>query len=251
MKTDEFYIGYLKEIPRDIRKFLGILIPFILATLLFLGLILPAIHYQFSTGSYTKAQDFEGLLISQPIPQLLVPRLGHLNGHDPYSRYILASTRKTGVSQKVLDLSGKWVKLRAIPVFRDNMTLLAVSSKIEPQIIDPPLSSLPPPTQRLSLGSVTLTGEIIDLKCYLGVMKPGHTVIHRNCAIRCISGGIPPALKVMNEQGNPLYLILVDQNEKAINEKILSWVTDPVTLSGEVLQYGDLLVLKVARISSP
>ena len=44
------------------------------------------------------------------------------------------------------------------------------------------------------LGEVTIIGEIVDSKCYLGVMNPGRTKVHRDCATRCISGGIPPML---------------------------------------------------------
>ncbi len=247
MQTDEFYIGYLKQIPPKIKRFLQIMIPLIVTIAILLGIILPFVHNQFSTGNYTPSQDFEGLLVDKPIPQLLVPRSGNLANHDPYSRYILATTRKFGVSPDVLALSGKWVKLKAIPVFRDNMTLLAVSSKTAPQIIEPPAQPLPAPTQGKSWGIFTLTGEIIDPKCYLGVMKPGHSVTHRDCAIRCISGGIPPALRVMNAEEDSLYLMLVDQEEKAINERILPLIANTVTLTGEVRQYGDLFVLKVEK----
>lgn len=40
---------------------------------------------------------------------------------------------------------------------------------------------------------MTLEDEIIDPKCYFGVI-PGKGKIHRSCAIRCISDGIPPVL---------------------------------------------------------
>ena len=30
------------------------------------------------------------------------------------------------------------------------------------------------------------------MPCFLGVMKPGRSKPHRACAVRCISGGIPP-----------------------------------------------------------
>ena len=245
MARDEFFIGYINQIPPGIKRFFIILISILVSSIILLSVIFPFVHNQFSTGSYTKSQEFEGLLLDKPIPQLLVPHPGNLANHDPYSRYILASTRKSAVSPKVLGLAGKWVKLTAIPVFRDNMTLLAVSSKIDPQVINPPSQPLPSPTTGKPLGIFTLTGEIVDSKCYLGVMKPGHSVTHRDCAIRCISGGIPPALRVINAAGDPLYLLLVDQKGKAINDRILHLVADPVTLTGEVMQYGDLFVLKV------
>jgi hypothetical protein len=41
-----------------------------------------------------------------------------------------------------------------------------------------------------------LRGEIVDTKCYLGVMTPGEDKVHRGCAVRCISRGVPPAFLV-------------------------------------------------------
>lgn len=38
---------------------------------------------------------------------------------------------------------------------------------------------------------VTLTGELLDGKCYLGAMKPGDGAAHRACAMLCIRGGLP------------------------------------------------------------
>ena len=42
------------------------------------------------------------------------------------------------------------------------------------------------------LDTFTLIGEIVDSKRYLGVMNPGNGKVHRDCAVRCLSGGIPP-----------------------------------------------------------
>lgn len=39
---------------------------------------------------------------------------------------------------------------------------------------------------------VTLDGELVDSKCYLGTMKPGDGKTHKSCAILCLRGGIPP-----------------------------------------------------------
>jgi hypothetical protein len=36
----------------------------------------------------------------------------------------------------------------------------------------------------VDLGEVQLTGEIVDSKCYFGVMNPGNGKVHRDCAVR-------------------------------------------------------------------
>lgn len=241
--NDEFYIGY-SNIPRSIRKFLWVFIPGLVALIVILGLALPVLHNQFTDGRYTGFQEFEGLLIDKPIPHLVVPRDGRINEENGYSRFILASTRKSSVSSDVLKLAGNWVKLRAIPVFRDNMTLLAVSTKTPPEVIDSPALETPPSLTGKSLGNYTLQGEIVDTKCYLGVMNPGHTKTHKECAIRCISGGVPPTLRIRNQEGNIYYFLLVDSQGNALNRNILNLVGDRIQVTGEVLQYGDLFVLK-------
>lgn len=53
----------------------------------------------------------------------------------------------------------------------------------------------------LELGETTLKGEIVDSKCYLGVMNPGNLKAHRACAINCIQGGVPPVLLVRDGGG--------------------------------------------------
>jgi len=49
-----------------------------------------------------------------------------------------------------------------------------------------------------TLGNKKLRGEIIDPKCFFGVMKPGSGKTHKSCAARCLSGGIPAVFKSTN-----------------------------------------------------
>ena len=242
--TDEFYQGYSPTIPPRIRRFLWILIPLIAAIVVVLSVVLPTIHNQYSTGSYTSSREYEGLLLDKPVPHLMIPRQGNTSSDNAFSRYVLAGTRKTSVDPKILEFAGNWVKIKGIPVFRDGMTLLAVSATAKPEIIDPPQNQSLTPPQAKTLGNFTLAGEIVDTKCYLGVMKPGQLKVHRDCAIRCISGGVPPSLRVVDASGNIEYFLLVDSDSQAVNSSILDIVADPVSVTGEVVQYGDLFVLK-------
>ncbi len=59
----------------------------------------------------------------------------------------------------------------------------------------------------MDLGAVTLTGEIVDTKCHLGVMNPGEGKVHRDCAVRCISGGAPP-VSGADQEGDTRLLLL-------------------------------------------
>jgi len=94
------------------------------------------------------------------------------------------------------------------------------------------------------LGQVTLVGEIVDSKCYLGVMKPGNTKTHRDCAARCISGGIPPVFLVRDAQGNAGYYLLVGKDGETLNHEVLGMIAEPLEISGELRRLGDLMSLR-------
>jgi hypothetical protein len=90
-----------------------------------------------------------------------------------------------------------------------------------------------------TLGEETLTGEIVDSKCYLGVMNPGRTKVHRDCAARCISGGIPPAFVTTDG-----FYLLVGGDGRPLQHEVLGWVGETIQVRGEVLRSGETLILR-------
>jgi hypothetical protein len=107
-------------------------------------------------------------------------------------------------------------------------------------------STLTLPTQDAQvLGNSTLRGEILDPKCYLGVMKPGEGKPHRSCAIRCISGGIPPFFKTVNLQDERQYFFLLDADGNPIHQQVAQYVADEVQLCGSIEQWDNWYILKV------
>jgi hypothetical protein len=93
---------------------------------------------------------------------------------------------------------------------------------------------------------VTLRGEIIDPKCFLGAMRPGGGKTHKACAMLCISGGVPPMLVTRDAARNETFYLLVTEDGGAANERVLEFVGDPVEVSGRLERQGDLLLLRVA-----
>src|SRR5690606_3083584 len=99
---------------------------------------------------------------------------------------------KFGAQPLVRGLAGRRVRLRGALIYRDNQTMI----EIEPgSLVETGMGSIPEQSVR-EWGEVRLVGEIVDSKCFLGVMNPGNLKTHKSCAIRCISGGIPPVLLV-------------------------------------------------------
>ena len=102
-----------------------------------------------------------------------------------------------------------------------------------------------PPAQ-VALGRQLLRGEIVDSKCWFGVMKPAQGKAHKDCAIRCISGGAPPAFVVRSAGADgrerTLVLLLAATDGAPLGPRILDLVAEPVEIAGEVSRLGDQLL---------
>lgn len=95
-----------------------------------------------------------------------------------------------------------------------------------------------------ALGRRTLRGQIIDPKCHFGAMKPGEGKVHRACAVRCLSGGIPAVLMVRERDeaaaastGAPgervAFYTLLDTRGELANHAVLDHVAENVEITGE------------------
>jgi hypothetical protein len=93
-------------------------------------------------------------------------------------------------------------------------------------------------------GTSTLIGEIVGSKCYFGVMNPGTGKVHRDCAVRCIRGGLPPAFLVRNGDGEATVLLLQGSDGRQINQEVLDRVAEPLQIGGQVIRSGDTLILR-------
>ena len=89
----------------------------------------------------------------------------------------------------------------------------------------------------------TLVGEIVDSKCYLGVMRPGRRRAHRACAALCIRGGIPPLLVTRRPGGERWHLLLTAPGGGPVGDAVLEVVAEPVVITGQVTRRGNLYYL--------
>ncbi len=237
-KADEFYINYGK-VPPSYRRFLIKFLSSLVVGVLIFAVVLPQVHNQFNTGKLHGRRDVEGLLVSEPVPHLIVPRPGTASDEQAFSRYVLTGTGKTAPKSSILEQVGQWVKLNGIVVSRNQ---LSAARSAEP--IQAPANVQPMPDQGTQLGEFSLVGEILDGKCYPGVMKPGQGKTHRACAIRCISGGVPAVFRVQNRRDNVMYFLLADSQGKAVNDRILGKIGDNLRITGKVIQYDDMYVIQ-------
>ncbi|MCB9795013.1 MAG: hypothetical protein H6741_20120 [Alphaproteobacteria bacterium] len=234
-RDEEFYVGYLPA-PPGLAAF-ALRVVGILGLLLLgasLGLVSTQSPFAAAVFEFGQVRHFEGVLTTFPHPMLRVPRPG---GGE--SLYYLVAPGKFGVAEQSAALDGHRVGLDGTLIYRSDQTMIELVPESLADLGPAPGSAAPRP-----LGTWRLEGEIVDSKCFLGVMNPGNLKPHRACATRCISGGIPPILLVREADGLARHLLLVGPEGEAINQEVLQYVAEPVAIEGEVVQLGDRLVLK-------
>jgi len=247
-RAEEFYIGYLPKAPRRQAFFMAgvVFVLFLLAAGVAAVLVRGQNPFAPGVFEYLMPRALQGIVVASPYPALLVLRPGLPGEAAPLSRYHLVAEGKHGAQQALAGWEGKAVRLRGTLIHRDNQTLLEVvpGSITALSTADPVLTARADSLPAYSLGTFTLAGEIVDSKCYFGVMKPGELKTHRACAVRCISGGIPPVFVVRDQDGNAVYLFLVSAQGRSVNAEILDMIAEPLVISGEIIQQGDFLMLR-------
>lgn len=244
--NDDFYVGYLPQAPTGLasavrRRVLAVLVLALGAgAALTLGQSDPG-HGTFEFGV---ERTFRGRLMLEPAPHLLVERPGTTSA----STYLLTVFGKRSAGPALAPFGGRLVELSGQLVHRGAATMIEVdptSVVAEEEDLTPPYTttSLRPSLPR-EAGPVTLRGEIVDAKCYWGVMKPGHTKPHRGCAARCIASGVPAVLLVREADGTARTLLLVDEDGATVNDRIGDLVAEPVEISGVLVRQGDLEILR-------
>jgi len=243
--NDDFYIGWEDKAAPGIKRFVRRIVSLLLAGCLGGALALAARQRTIgvSVFEWGNVKSFSGILKLAPYPHVLVPRPGTAGAQNAFSTYYLVAPFKHGLDlQNFCPLDGKTVSLKGTLIYRGNQTMI----EAVPDSIKVAGRQLPPPVgiETVSLGRQTFIGEIVDSKCCLGVMNPGQLIPHRDCAILCLSGGIPPILFVRQRIGPPIYLLLASADNQPVNQEVLDLVAEPVQITGEVERQGELLILR-------
>lgn len=242
--NDEFYIGWEAKAGPGVRKTVRKVVLELLLLALICSVALAVSQRMIGQSAFEWgiSKSFSGILQTQPCPHLVVPRPGNAGGLPQFSTYYLVAPWKFGLDREALaPLSGKSVTLKGTLIYRGNQTM--IETKPEWIQADEQSSGIPSPPAA-QLGKQTLVGEIVDSKCFLGVMNPGQLTPHRGCAIRCISGGVPPVLLVQRKDGQAFCFLLVASDGTPVNQQVLDMVAEPVAITGEVERQGDLLILR-------
>lgn len=236
MKPDnpDFYVGYQPKMPVRLgRRIKTITIGLVGAGALLAGLLLAGQSpFDASTFEFLNQKHFDGIYASYPYPSLLVEQDGQV------TRYLLVAPGKIGFQVDSTETGGlpdgAVISMDGTLIYRDEGQMIEVVPESLRMDAAATAGSQVPPPEWLELGAVTLYGEIVDTKCFLGVMNPGAGKVHRECATLCIRGGVPPGFLVRDSEDRSAVLMLVGSDGRALNNEVLDFVAEPLQIHGEL-----------------
>jgi nitrite reductase/ring-hydroxylating ferredoxin subunit/DMSO/TMAO reductase YedYZ heme-binding membrane subunit len=236
--TRVFYVGYL-PLPASLRPFVWGLTVFLLVALPALaGLVAWAQKAQIpGKFEFGVAREFEGILHETPLPVLEV---------EAGQRFLLVGFGKQGLPDFARGHGGQRVRFQGSLTYALGRTMVEMNDPESFQIIGGDAVH-PAGSAVVRHGAVTLVGELVDTKCFLGVMRPGEGKVHRACAIRCLEGGVPPGLLVRHEDGTHQVYLLAGPEGRGLDLD-LRWAARTIEVEGVQENHGDLPVIRVAEV---
>lgn len=245
--NDEFYVGYLPMPPAHVF-YVRMLMPVLLWLAVGAAAVVSSSQFDAGTGTWNtgQPQSFGGVIDATPYPLLRVP--GGTNGSE-FTTFLLVETGKVGGGRRAVPFDGQYVRVSGWLIERDGRRMIELDPGDAPvQAIagGPNVNTAPVGSSVARVAAnVTLRGEIVDSKCFLGVMKPGFGKTHKECATLCIAGGIPPMLVTQDATGKRDYYLLTTADGNPLDDRVLPFVADPVEVTGDVEMLGDLRILKL------
>ncbi|MEQ1863979.1 MAG: hypothetical protein ABL996_04930 [Micropepsaceae bacterium] len=237
-KPSEFYVGYL-ALPPGLRWVLCGLVVLLAGLVALDAWLVASFQPEAGDGKWGQTpKEFVGTLSRAPYPSLRVRENGTVR------TYVLISDEKRSSDKELGSIAdGASIKVNGYEIERSAVgmiQLVGTGADITLANDVPAISEEP----RELHGRTALKGEIVDSKCWLGVMRPGDGHIHKACASLCIRGGIPPMFVVRGGDGPQVYLLTLFDGNAVPPQTILDYIADPVSLAGVVEKRGDIFLFK-------
>lgn len=253
------YVGYL-GVPRTQALFLAVAVPLALGAIGVgaVGLAVSQPAWGDAVWDTANVVEITGEYRSLPYPMV------HRREPDgSIQSHLLVRVGKLGAASVLSSESNAWldgtlVTAQGWRLERDGRRMIELdlnddSASIEAALrtVDEPSPFTPRELELRGAEPVTIRGEIVDAKCFLGAMKPGRGRGHKACATLCVSGGIPPVLYSLDAEGRPRYHLLVDESGRGLTgerlDELLPLVGEPVSITGAESRAGSCLVLRTTH----
>ena len=89
----------------------------------------------------------------------------------------------------------------------------------------------------------TVTGEVVDLSCYLDHKAKGPG--HKKCAIACAKKGLPIGILT---KSNSLYLLIENHDNAKAYKEAIEHAAETVTVKGKVYNQGGVQAIRVSEL---
>lgn len=239
-----FYIGWQSRMAPELARrhrmvVIGaaVAMPMMVAVLVWFQNSVDRGHYEFGIE-----KTFEGTLYEHPVPRL------RLNSSDGKTvDHILVGAGKFGPGPIIAGAEGHRVRFNGSLIIREPFRMIELNRPDTFVNLDKDSAPAPPPAVS-PLGEGTFTGELVDTKCWSGVMRPATGKVHRGCAIRCLSGGVPPGLLVRDGSGDGMVLLLAGSAGERLDYDIQLAGTF-IDVHGALELNGGTPVLRVGSIT--
>lgn len=236
-KQNDFFVGYF-PMPQRLGQFYKVLVALLLCIGAGFAFWVSSSQESAGTGQWSVAEtsSFSGFLTVDPYPVL------HTSGQNRRSIMLLTQGKHSAAAFTDA-LDGKHVEVTGFSIKRGGWMSLELRNTDDIAETTAPEGASAPAIEPLE--TVTLSGEVVDSKCFMGVMKPGGGKVHRACAALCVAGGIPPMLVVKQTDGSRYGYMLVDQQGKSAAEEVADTIAMPVRIAGQLERRGDLTYLRM------
>ena len=243
----EFYVGYL-PMPMRLARFVRLTLVLLFALCSGASMLLARYHANPGSGSWNTAEvaTFEGVIEAAPYAMLRT----NPSPEGPAEALLIVEVGKHGGGARALPHAGRGVRVRGWLLEREGRRMIELEpgdGAIVPLVDYAAAKRLA--SEDVDLGTVTLRGEIVDSKCFLGAMKPGEGKTHKECAALCIRGGIPAMLVTRDGTGASSCYLLADATGAAAPAAVLPLVGEPVQVTGRLVRRDGLLILRLDRNS--
>jgi nitrite reductase/ring-hydroxylating ferredoxin subunit len=241
--SGEFFIGWQSKMAPELARrlrvaiiVLAVLVPAVVGA--FVWFQHPVDRGRFEFGVETQ---FEGVLYERPIPRL---RMTMANGR--MVDHILVGTGKFGPHAVIAGAHGHRVRFTGTLIVREPLHMIELNQPGSFTVLDREAAPAAEPAIA-PLGQGRFVGEIVDTKCFSGVMRPATGKVHRGCAVRCLSGGVPPGLLVRDARGDGVVFLLAGPGEEPLRFDVQLAGT-LVAADGNLELHGDAPVLRVTHL---
>jgi hypothetical protein len=244
MKADEFFIGYAPPMPPRLARFVARTVGVLACGALTWGAVLAAGHVPLDGGTFEfgRPQRFTGTVFEHPYPAL---RPDGMPGTD-VRWLLLVAPGKHGAESIVRGLDRRLVSMMGTRIRRGAQAMIEIAPDTI-VAIDGATTAAPVESSHDGASDdqpIEVTGEIVDSKCFLGVMVPGSGKTHKDCAALCLRGGVPPALHVQDRSGHSSVMLLTGPAGEKIATEQLQRAGEAIDMTGVIRRQGGWLTLR-------